>query len=411
MAFPALVEAEERLAAKQAELAAIFAEAGPDIDLSKVTSVAGKAGDKIKHIQALDAELNDLGEKAGELRAVQAAADRAARTSESRERGDGGQDETKAGGLIPAQRKSLGHLIAESDAIRLKSGVQGPQSRIDVNLKTLFQTTVGWAPEVTRNGTVVPLAVQPFTAADLFPTTTTSQAAIKWMQETVLTNNAAEVAEAGLYPESALQLAEASTPVQKIATWLPVTDEQLEDVERIRDYLNNRLTFMIRQRLSYQTINGNGTAPNLRGVLNTVGIQTQAKGADVGPDAIYKGIVKVRTVGLAVPHAVVLNPVDWQNIRLLKTADGYYVWGSPAEVGPARIWGMPVAEEFSITAGTGLVGDFNNFSELSMRSGLDIQVTNSHADFFINGKQAIRADIRAALAIYRPAAFCTVTGL
>ena len=32
-------------------------------------------------------------------------------------------------------------------------------------------------------------------------------------------------------------------------------------------------------------------------------------------------------------------------------------------------------------------------------------------DDFIKGKKAIRADIRAAFVVYRPAAFCTVTGI
>ena len=33
------------------------------------------------------------------------------------------------------------------------------------------------------------------------------------------------------------------------------------------------------------------------------------------------------------------------------------------------------------------------------------------ATFFVEGKQAIRADMRVALVVYRPAAFCTVTGI
>ena len=48
---------------------------------------------------------------------------------------------------------------------------------------------------------------------------------------------------------------------------------------------------------------------------------------------------------------------------------------------------------------------------LFMRRGMDVQVTNSHASFFITGKQAIRADIRAVMVHFRPKAFGTVTGL
>ena len=211
--------------------------------------------------------------------------------------------------------------------------------------------------------------------------------------------------------EAALALTEQSSPVRKIAVFLPVTDEQLEDEQQARGYINNRLPFMLRQRLDGQVLVGNGTAPNLRGFLNVVGIQTQAKGADPVPDAIYKGMVLSRVTGRAFPNAVVFHPLDWQDVRLLRTADGIYIWGSPSEAGPARIWGLPVVESDAITQNTALVGDFANFSELSVRRGIDVQVSNSHGTYFVEGKQAVRADMRVALVVYRPAAFCTVTGV
>ena len=296
------------------------------------------------------------------------------------------------------------------------SGV-GPQSHIDIELKTLFQTTIdgvgaGWLPETTRNGRLVEFAFRPIQVIDVIPGNTTNQAAIVYMEETTFTNNAAETAEAGTYPESALALTEKTSPVRKIATWIPVTDEQLEDVDQVRGYLNNRLPFMLRQRLDSQIINGNGTAPNLKGFLNVSGIQTQAKGADPTPDAIYKAMVKVRIAGRANPSAVMVHPTDWQNVRLLRTADGVYIWANPTDAGPARIWGLPIVETDAFSsAGTALVGDFANFTELTTRRGVDVQISNSHSTFFVDGKQAVRADIRVALTVWRPAALCQVTGL
>ena len=46
-----------------------------------------------------------------------------------------------------------------------------------------------------------------------------------------------------------------------------------------------------------------------------------------------------------------------------------------------------------------------------MRSGIEVKVSDSHDDYFVKGKQAIRADLRAALCVYRDAAFCEVTGI
>jgi hypothetical protein len=40
-----------------------------------------------------------------------------------------------------------------------------------------------------------------------------------------------------------------------------------------------------------------------------------------------------------------------------------------------------------------------------------VDATSSHQDYFVRNLLAIRSEVRAALAVYRPAAFGTVTGL
>lgn len=410
MAFPALNEKEEALSAKRKELADIFAQAGPEVDLSQVKSIKGTTVDKAAHIRKLNDEQTELGKEVDNLKAVQRAAE-ATKTAElgHGESGDGANAHYPA--ATKGHQKSLGELFVESEAYKSRTGKVGPQSTLDINLKTLMTTTTGWAPEVLRTDRIVEFATRPLQVADLIPQVETTQSAVQYMEETTFTNNAAETAEGGTYPEAALAFTEQTSLVRKIAVFLPVTDEQLDDIPQIRGYIDNRLPFMVRQRLDLQILNGNGTAPNLRGIFNVVGIQTQAKGADPVPDAVYKAIVKVETVGQAVANAVVFSPTDWQSIRLLRTADGLYIWGNPSDAGPERIWGLRVARAQAATAGTALVGDFANFVQLAVRKGVDVQVSNSHNDYFVQGKQALRADMRAALVVFRPTAFCSVTGL
>lgn len=405
--FPALKEASDKLAAKQKSLRDVLDEAGPDLDFTKITSLAGDSRAKAEAIQALDAELNDLGDEVLRLKAVQDAADRIKRLPAQRGSGPDGEGEQEHEAKAA---RSLGEAFVKSAAYTDRKGKIGPEAHLDVELKTLMTTVAGWAPETTRTGTVIPFATRPIQVTDLVPGTTTRQAAVVYMEETTFTNAAAEAAEGGTYAESALALTEQSSPVRKIATFLPVTDEQLEDETQVAGYIDNRLRFMVAQRLDAQILTGNGTAPNLRGINNVVGIQTQAKGADPVPDAVYKAMVLIRVTGRAIPSAVVMHPLDWQDVRLLRTADGIYIWGNPSEAGPERLWGLPVAQSDAQTQNTGLVGDFS-FSELSVRRGVDVQVSNSHGTFFVEGKQAIRADMRAAFLVYRPAAFCTVTGI
>lgn len=410
--FPALEELEGKIEDRQQKMRAIFDEAGPEIDLSKVKSISGDSMAKSDEIRRLNDELTDLSKQRDELAQVHKAAERVRAggvTPESGGEAGSEPDGAKYHQRARDERKEFGDLFIGSKAY--KGRAEQASGKLDVELKSLFETGAGWAPETTRTGRVVEEAVRPVQVTDLVPQTTTGQAAVVYMEETTFTNAAAETAEGGTYPEATLELTEQSSTVRKIAVHIPVTDEQLEDEPQVRGYLNNRLPFMLRQRLDQQILNGNGTAPNLQGILNTTGIQTHAKGTDPIPDAIYKAIVLGRVTGRAQPNAVVFNPFDWQKVRLLRTSDGLYIWGNPSEAGPERIWGLNVAQGDVLAPGTSLVGDFANFSELASRRGVDVQVSNSHADNFTEGKQTVRADVRVAMVVYRPAAFVQVTGL
>jgi len=181
-------------------------------------------------------------------------------------------------------------------------------------------------------------------------------------------------------------------------------------VAQVQGYVNNRLPLMLRQVMSAAILTGAG-APSFTGIIGLAGVQTQAKGADPTPDAIHKAMTLVSVTGRANPNVTIWHPNDWQDVRLLRTADGVYIWGSPSDAGPERIWGLPVVQDSACTENTALVGDFANFTELAMRQGIQLEVTDSHAGLFIQRTLAILATVRAALVVYRPAAICQVTGI
>ena len=313
------------------------------------------------------------------------------------------------------QVKSLGELFIESDGYKNRQSKRDIIVRLDdfdfLEAKTLMETGAGFAPESVRTGRIVEYAHRRPVIADLIPQTPTTQAAVVYMEETTFTNNAATRSEGGQAGEAALAYTERSETVREIATFLPVTEIQLEDAPVVQGAINNRLLTMLDLTEEVQLMSGDGNAPNMTGFLVKAGVQSQAKGADPTPDAIYKAMTLVRHTGFAEPSAVVFHPNDWQDIRLLRTTDGIYIWGSPAEAGPERIWGLPAVITTASTENTALLGDFQLYSEIFRRRGANIKVSDSHSDYFIKGKLAIRADKRLTLAIYRASAFCKVTGI
>lgn len=407
-----LKELRGKIEAGRKELKGIFDEAGPDRDMSQVKSLEGDSTAKVEAIGKKNGEIGELVEQAEPLEQEESTLTKASRRADELAEVEGHPGHPTKGGregedAVPT--KSLGEIFIESGAGKEQKGKTVTMD--EVGLKTLFQTSAGWAPESVRTGRLVDAAVRPPQVADAIPNGSTGQSAIVYMQETLFTNNAAPTKEAGAYPESALKVEQKTTPVKKIATFLPITDEQLEDIPQAQGYVENRLPLMLKQTLDVQILAGAGAEAELLGFLEQEGLLTQGKGEGNTPDALFKAMTKVRVEGQAMVSAVMISPLDWQGVRLEKTKDGVYIWGSPSDPGPERVFGISVIQAQALTAGTALVGDFVTHSELIFRKGIELKVSDSHEDYFVKGKQAIRADVRAALAVYRTSAFCEVTGL
>lgn len=419
-----LREAQNTLSAKQAALAQVWKEAGDDIDFSKVKCIEGDSVAKAEKVRSMDTELNELFDNVKKLTLdVQMA--------ENQKRRDAGISELPVSGNFSHDngsgqkgKKSFGELIVASQDYRdsiTKSGRSKHTFSMEIpdyiselsrnqGVKTLFQTSAGWAPESTRTGLLIDAVTRPIQVTDVIPAARTGMAAVVYMEETTRTHANAERNEGAAYAESAFALTQRSSTVRSIGTMIPVTDEQLADEAQVASYLSNRLIFGARQRLDSQILVGDGSAPNLRGINNTSGVQTQAKGADPTPDTFYKAMTLIKVTGRAFPSHHFIHPTDWQEIKLLRTADGIYIWGSPSENGPERLWGLPVVVTDAQTQNTGLTGDVLNFCSLFERQGVEVETGYVNDDFKL-GQKTLRAGVRVAFVVFRGAAFCQSTGI
>lgn len=408
-----LKELGDKTEAKRKEVLDIIAEAkGPDgtIDLARVKKITGTNEQKAAELARRQQELAVMGVEY-DAKFWQA---RAKQLEEAATKFADMPGFPAGGVQTPSAGKTFGDLFLESAAFKNKvKGAAGPVAEVgaDVETKTVLSTGAGWAPQAIRTGQWIENAQRPIQILDLLPQGQTDQAAVVFMEETTFTNNAAEAAEAAAYAEAALAYTERTSNVRKVGVSLPVTDEQLQDVPQLRGIINNRLVFMVRQRLDGQVLVGNGVAPNLTGFLNVGGIQTTAKAAGEPVfDAAYRAQRLVRITGRAIANGYVFHPTNWETMRLTRTTDGIYLLGNPADAAPTRLWGQPVTEGDGITLNTGLVGAFSTMCELVFRKGIEVQVGYVNDDF-IKGKSTLRADVRVAMPTYRAAAFCTITAL
>jgi len=409
----AVIEQREAFAAKQKALSEVLELAGKDLDFSRKPVLeklgASDSADATDKFKAWNREVEAMGAELARIE-LKANADRVReREQELRTPVAGAQHPT----LDPnGQHKSWGEQYVESKEFKnSRAARQDYPFAMEIGLKTLFETGAGFAIENRRSGLLVEKATRPIQVIDLIPSFPISQAAFVYMEETTRTHAAVETAEGTAYPESTFVWTQKSSPVQKIADSIPVTDEQLEDADQVASLLNQRLAFGVRQRLDLQVLVGNGTAPNLRGINNVVGIQVQAIGADNRIGAFLKALTLIRFTGRANPSGAVFHPNDWQDYLLSTNSNGDFLFGNPfMGPGPTSLFGIPVALSDAQTQNTGLVVDFNNFTRLDDRRGVIVQ-TGYVGTQFTDGKITLRADLRAAFTLTRPAAACQITGI
>jgi HK97 family phage major capsid protein len=338
----------------------------------------------------------------------------------------GGDDRETRGGYV-----SLGEQFTKSLGYKnlCERGLKGGRwSSGDIELKTTLTEGTSGAPGggydlVTTPPNVLPGVVdirfRPLFLEDLLPKGSTSSPLIRYLVEEAITNAAAAVAEGDLKPESALSFSTVDETLHKVATFLPVTDEMLEDWNQIQSYLNARLELFVRQAAEAQLLSGDGTGANMVGLLNRPGLAaTVTKGAapsaadDNNMDAVYRQITAIRQTAFMEPDAIVISPTAWQDIVLSKNAQGaYYANGPFMGVQPETLWGKRVVQTAAIAAGKALVGAFAQGAQMFAKGGITVEASNSHADFFQRNKTAIRAERRLGLAVYRPGAFGLVAGL
>ena len=330
-----------------------------------------------------------------------------------------------------AEFKTVGEQFVQTDAYKnyMEGGVKGVDSHIET--KTTL-TTTGYPPEVLRQPGILETALRdPNAVISLFDVINTDQNAFSYLEETTFTNNAAEAAEGSAVGEAALAFTEQTEAIRKMGIFIPVTDELLADESGIQGYINSRLQTMIRLRLDNQLLNGDGTAPNLEGILDagkaSVGSTDYSSYAGtlgkIG--ALYGAITDIRVNAFTEPDAIVMHPSDWNDVVTSVGADfagtssaGYteksplFVAAGGMGAGPsAQIWGLKVVPTTAIAAGTVLVGKFGGgeAANLVMRQGMELAVSDSHSDFFIKNQLAIRATMRVGFPVYREAAFHKIT--
>jgi len=246
---------------------------------------------------------------------------------------------------------------------------------------------------------------------NIIPVASTTSNVIRYVKESAYTDNAANVAEGSAPSDSEFQLTATDAIVQKTSAVMTISQEMLDDTPGLQSYLSQRLPAKIMTVVDDQLLNGSGSSPNQLGLMN--GGTTFAAGsfANAIESAQELDVLVVSANQLALSNyaanGIILNPSDFHKLYLLKDSTNEYLRGNSVVTseGFTRINGIPVYLNNKMAAGSFVVGDFTQGSQVFQRENLTVDFGYENNDNFDKYLVSVRGIIRMAHAIYLPLAF------
>lgn len=239
--------------------------------------------------------------------------------------------------------------------------------------------------------------------ADLFSSAPISQAAVQFYRESsTVEGGPDEVTEGTKKPMMSFgDPAPVTVALDKIASYMKETKELVEDAPWLAQAINQRGMYEHALKVEDYLVGS---------LMGTSGVQTKT-GLDA--DKIFEAAMDVKQQTKLSADAVVINPVDYQTLRLAKDGNqqyyggGYFYgqYGQGGVVEQPSIWGLRTVVSPAVPAGTALVGAFKLGAEILKKGGMSVNFAYENEDDFLKNLVCILIEERLALAVRRPEAF------
>lgn len=323
--------------------------------------------------------------------------------------------------------KSLGEHFVKHGMSRLidTKGTKGASVSVPeyfVKDSPATHQVTGWTdgvPYLTDYDRTVVRTFRPrLTVADLLGAGTVSGNAISYLVEGARVGAFTIVDEAGAKPQiEYVNPTAVVDAVKKIAGFIKLTDEFIEDADFLVSEINQRLLYDLGWKEEQELLNGSGIGSEIKGLLaRDIQTETGDDAAD-DPDAVFRAMTKCEVASGLPADGIVIHPYDYQGFRLARDGNDQYYGGGffSAQYGPGGftmtppLWGLRTVVTPAIDQGTALVGAFSMAATLYRKGGVRVESTNSHDTDFTSNLVTIRAEERLALAVRVPLGFCAVT--
>ena len=293
--------------------------------------------------------------------------------------------------VTPTEKKlSLGDSLMKSYADNIeaiKSAVEkGGKLNLDVKTTTITNDYTGDYALTDFDSDVDRVRRKRYGILENVNTGATSGKFVTYVQQTA-SSTTDWTAEAGAKYQGEPAWSEISEEVKKIASYVKVSKEMLEDLSFIRAEINNDLMEQVRVGIEQALLTGTGANNEIKGLLDaSMGLPTFGAGgfALAVQDANITDLMRVVKAQIEganfTPTHIVLNPEDIAKLQLTKDSSGQYTYPMflPTQSGDGEmvLAGMRIISSTYMTADKYLVGDLSKVSvrfreNIAMSVGLD----------------------------------------
>lgn len=256
---------------------------------------------------------------------------------------------------------------------------------------------------------IIPAAPRKLHVRALLPTGVMTTSAIHYLQETGSEGSAAAwLDNSGNKPQIDFDLTEKVAPSEFIAGYLRITRKALDDISAMRSYLQTRLLESYLDAEDNQILNGNGTSPNLDGIITNAEAYSGFRTIQV--EKLIDSIAQVESNNHSA-NGILLSPEQYYALLLTKgTTNDYTLPGLGAVNsvnGQLFVAGIPVFRSTAMSDSNYIVGDWAKGAQLFIRENPIVRFFEEDGTNVRENKITVRVEGRVALPIYYTDAFVT----
>jgi len=239
---------------------------------------------------------------------------------------------------------------------------------------------------------------------DILPVGQTNSNVIRYVRDNGGEGAPAMVAEGGTKPQMDRDLAIIDAPVRKIAVYMRLPEEMIEDIPYLQSFLTQIGMEEVMLVEDAQILYGDGTGSNISGLFTNAtafAAGTSVIGASANQYDTLRAARKQARLLRRYPTVALVNPGDYYDMTSRKDTTNNYLFlggGNGINIGPS-VEGMRVVEHTAITAGDFLVID-PMAAAIFDRAGMSIRFYDQDQDNAIKNLITIVIEKRLALAIY-----------